>query len=72
MYADTKFKGWFDELADPNVVPMIMPMDLRAWALFASSVVPRSSQSVLLGQLTVPEMAQQWAQIMTKAKQSQK
>jgi multiple sugar transport system substrate-binding protein len=72
MYADTKFKGWFDELADPNVVPMVMPMDLRAWALFASSVVPRSSQSVLLGQLTVPEMAQQWAQIMTKAKQSQK
>lgn len=72
MYADTKFKGWFDELADPNVVPMVMPMDLRAWALFASSVVPRSSQSVLLGQLTVPQMAQQWAQIMTKAKQSQK
>jgi multiple sugar transport system substrate-binding protein len=72
FYADPRFKGWFDELADPDVVPMMMPMDLRAWALFGNSIVPRTSQSVLLGQLTVPEMAQQWAQILTKAKQSQK
>jgi len=71
LYADIKFKGWFDELNDPDVVPMVMPADLRAWALFVSSIVPRTSQSVLLGQLTVPEMAQQWAQIMTKAKLSQ-
>jgi multiple sugar transport system substrate-binding protein len=71
MYADPRFKGWFDELADPDFDPMIMPMDLRAWALFASSVVPRTSQSVLLGKLSVQDMAQQWARIMTRAKQSQ-
>jgi hypothetical protein len=51
---------------------MVMPMDLRVWALFANSIVPRTSQSLLLGQLTAPDMAQQWAQVMTKAKQSQK
>ena len=72
LYADPKFKGWFDELSDPDVVPMLMPMDLRVWALFASSIVPRTTQSLLLGQLTAPEMAQQWALVMTKAKQSQK
>jgi multiple sugar transport system substrate-binding protein len=72
MYADARFKGWFEELADPDVEPMIMPMDLRAWALFVSSVVPRTSQSVLLGKLSAQDMAQQWARILTKAKQSQK
>jgi multiple sugar transport system substrate-binding protein len=51
---------------------MMMPTDLRAWALFSSSIVPRTSQSLLLGQLSAQDMAQQWAQVMTKAKQSQK
>jgi hypothetical protein len=54
------------------VVPMLMPTDLRAWALFGGSIVPRTSQSLLLGQTTALEMAQQWALVMTKAKQSQK
>ena len=72
MYSDARYKGWFEELADPDVEPMIMPMDLRAWALFVSAVVPRTSQSVLLGKLSAQDMAQQWARIMTKAKQSQK
>ena len=72
LYTDVRFKAWFDELNDPNVVPMVMPVDLRAWALFASSIVPRTSQSLLLGRITATEMAQQWAQAMTKAKQSQK
>jgi len=60
MYADPRYKGWFEELADPNYSPMIMPMDLRAWALFASSIVPRTTQNLLLGKLTAPDMAQQW------------
>jgi multiple sugar transport system substrate-binding protein len=72
LYADARFKAWFDELNDPDVVPMVMPVELRAWALFASSIVPRTSQSLLLGQITAAEMAQQWAQVMTKAKQAQK
>jgi multiple sugar transport system substrate-binding protein len=72
MYADPRFKGWFDELADPNVEPMIMPMDLRVWALFANSIVPRTSQKLLLGQMSAAEMAQKWAQVLTKAKQSQR
>src|ERR1700723_1972942 len=68
LYADPRFKGWFDELNDPDVVPMVMPTDLRAWAFFASAIVPRTSQSLLLGRITATEMAQQWAQAMTKAK----
>jgi multiple sugar transport system substrate-binding protein len=72
LYTDPRFKGWFDELSDPDVVPMLMPTDLRAWALFGGSIVPRTSQSLLLGQITAQEMAQQWALVMTKAKQSQK
>jgi multiple sugar transport system substrate-binding protein len=72
LYADARFKGWFEELSDPDVVPMLMPTELRAWALFGGSIVPRTSQSLLLGQITALEMAQQWASVMTKAKQSQK
>ena len=29
FYADPKFKGWFQELADQNVVPTVMPTYLR-------------------------------------------
>lgn len=72
VYADPRYRGWFEELADPDTVPMVMPMDLRSWALFANSIVPRTTQKALLGRLDVQEMAQQWARIMTRAKQSQK
>ena len=72
IYADARYRGWFDELADPDTVPMIMPMDLRTWALFANSVVPRTTQKVLLGRESVADMAQQWSQIMTRARQNQR
>ena len=34
FYADPKFKGWFEELADPNVVPTVMPTYLEEFAFF--------------------------------------
>ena len=35
FYADPKFKGWFEELADKNVVPTVMPTYLEEFAFFA-------------------------------------
>ena len=35
FYADPKFKGWFEELADPNVIPTVMPTYLEEFAFFA-------------------------------------
>lgn len=70
VYADARYRGWFAELADPDTEPMVMPMDLRSWALFANSVVPRTTQKVLLGREGVPEMAQQWARIINRAHQA--
>jgi multiple sugar transport system substrate-binding protein len=46
-------KGWFEELADPNVEPMIMPMDLPAWALFVEiPVVPGPARGCCSGKLS--------------------
>jgi multiple sugar transport system substrate-binding protein len=69
FYADPKFKGWFEELSDPDVVPTVMPTYLEEFAFFADSLAVKSTQQVLLGQLTPDEMAKQWADYMTKAQQ---
>jgi multiple sugar transport system substrate-binding protein len=69
FYADPKFKGWFAELADPNVTPTVMPTYLEEFAFFADSIVVKTSQQALLGQLSPDEMARQWAEYLTKAQQ---
>jgi multiple sugar transport system substrate-binding protein len=71
FYAQAKFKGWFDELSDPNVVPTVMPTDLEEFAFFKDSLVIKSSQEALLGQTTPEELAKGWADYMTAAKQKQ-
>ena len=35
----TQFKGWFEELADPDVVPTVMPTYLEEFAFFKDSLV---------------------------------
>jgi multiple sugar transport system substrate-binding protein len=71
FYAQAKFKGWFDELSDPNVVPTVMPTDLEEFAFFKDSLVIKSSQEALLGQTTPEDLAKTWADYMTAAKQKQ-
>jgi len=67
FYADPKFKGWFAELGDKDVTPMIMPTYLQEFAFFADSIAVKTSQQTLLGQLTPEAMANQWADYLTKA-----
>jgi multiple sugar transport system substrate-binding protein len=67
FYSGPQFKGWFEELADKNVVPTIMPTYLQEFAFFADSLAVKTSQQALLGQLAPKDMAAQWADYMTKA-----
>ena len=68
FYASEQFKGWFAELADKDVVPLVMPTYLPGFAYFADSVAVKTSQQALLGQITPEAMNQQWADVLTKAK----
>jgi multiple sugar transport system substrate-binding protein len=67
FYADPKFKGWFEELADKDVVPTVMPTYLPEFAFFADSIAVKTTQQALLGQLTPEAMAGQWSDYLTKA-----
>jgi multiple sugar transport system substrate-binding protein len=67
FYSGPQFKGWFEELADKDVVPTIMPTYLQEFAFFADSLAVKTSQQALLGQLAPKDMAAQWADYMTKA-----
>ena len=69
FYSGPQFKGWFDELADPNVQPTVMPTNLEEFAFFKDSLVPRTSQEALLGQRTPEDLAKEWGDVMTKAQQ---
>ena len=67
FYGQEKFKGWFDSLADPNVIPLAMPSNLEEFAFFADSIVPRTSQELLLGQREAADVAGEWAAYLTEA-----
>jgi len=69
FYAKDAFKGWFQELGDKNVVPTVMPTYLQEFAFFKDSLVIKTSQEALLGDLTPEDLAKQWADYMTKAQQ---
>jgi multiple sugar transport system substrate-binding protein len=71
FYSDPVYQGWFAELADPDVVPTVMPTDLPGFAYFADSLVVRSSQQALLGQISPATMNKQWAAYLNKAKRKQ-
>lgn len=69
FYASEQFKGWFNELADKDAVPTTMPTYLEEFAFFKDSLVIKTSQEALLGDITPEELAKQWADYMTKAQQ---
>jgi multiple sugar transport system substrate-binding protein len=70
-YATEAQKGWFAELSDPDEVPTIMPTNLPGFAYFADSLVVKTSQQALLGQISAQEMNRQWAAYLTKAKRKE-
>jgi multiple sugar transport system substrate-binding protein len=69
IYASPQMQGWFAELADKDEVPQPMPTYLPGFAFFADSLVVRTGQQALLGQISPAEMARQWANYLTKANQ---
>jgi multiple sugar transport system substrate-binding protein len=69
FYATDQFKGWFAELEDKNAVPTVMPTHLEEFAFFKDSLVIKTSQQALLGDITPEELANQWADYLTKAQQ---
>jgi multiple sugar transport system substrate-binding protein len=71
FYSSDQLKGWFQELSDPDEVPTIMPTALPGFAYFADSLVVKTSQQALLGQISPQDMNKQWAAYLTKAKQKQ-
>lgn len=68
FYAGEQFKGWFGELSDKDVTPLVMPTYLSGFAYFADSIAVKTSQQALLGQITPEAMNMQWADALTKAK----
>jgi multiple sugar transport system substrate-binding protein len=71
FYSSDQLKGWFQELSDPDEVPTLMPTNLPGFAYFADSLVVRTGQQALLGQISPEDMNKQWAAYLTKAKQKQ-
>lgn len=69
FYADPKFRGWFAELKDPDVHPLVMPTYLQEFAYFADSVAVKSTQQALLGKISPQDLATMWADYLTKAQQ---
>ena len=69
FYKTDQFKGWFAELSDKDVVPLVMPTYVPGFAYFADSIAVKTSQQALLGQLTPEDMNRQWAAVLTKDKQ---
>ncbi|MDI7861996.1 sugar ABC transporter substrate-binding protein [Rhizobiaceae bacterium n13] len=69
FYASEQFKGWFDELADKDVVLTVMPTYLEEFAYFKDSLAIKTTQEALLGDITPEELANQWAGYLTAAQQ---
>ena len=69
FYASEQFKGWFAELEDKDAVPTVMPTHLEEFAFFKDSLVIKTSQEALLGDISPEDLANQWADYLTKAQQ---
>jgi multiple sugar transport system substrate-binding protein len=61
-----QFKGWFTELNSAEYVPTIMPTYLEKFGFFADSIALDSSQQALLGERSAQDMADEWADFLTK------
>ncbi|WP_180902642.1 ABC transporter substrate-binding protein [Martelella soudanensis] len=67
FYDSPQFAGWFEELNDPDAVPTVMPTYLEEFGFFKDSLSISTSQQALLGEITAQEMADEWADYLTKA-----
>ena len=56
-------------MADKDTVPTVMPTYLEEFAFFKDSLAIKTSQQALLGDISAEELANQWADYMTKAQQ---
>ncbi len=66
-FATEQFRGWFTELNDDRYEPTIMPTHLEEWGSFTSVTAIPSAQEALLGKKTAQELADQWADELTRA-----
>jgi len=66
FFKTEQFKGWFDTLNGAQYVPTVMPTYLEQFGYFADSIVLESSQEALLGQRSAQDIADQWAEFLTK------
>jgi len=71
MYSAEPLKGWLAELADKDEIPTLMPTYLPGFAYFADSLVVRTGQQALLGEISPADVNRQWAAYLTKARQKQ-
>ncbi len=69
FYSSPQFAGWFEELEDPDAVPTVMPTHLEEFAFFKDSLAIRTGQEALLGDISPEDLAEQWAEYLTKAQQ---
>ncbi len=69
FYAGEQFKGWFEELADKDAIPTVMPTYLEEFAYFKDSLAIKTTQEAMLGDITPEELAKQWADYLTAAQQ---
>ncbi|WP_163264223.1 ABC transporter substrate-binding protein [Chelativorans alearense] len=69
FYSSPQFAGWFEELEDADAVPTVMPTYLEEFAFFKDSLAIKTGQEALLGDITPEELANQWAEYLTKAQQ---
>ncbi|WP_159585313.1 ABC transporter substrate-binding protein [Chelativorans xinjiangense] len=69
FYSSPQFAGWFAELEDADAVPTVMPTYLEEFAFFKDSLAIKTGQEALLGDISPEELANQWAEYLTKAQQ---
>lgn len=65
-----QFKGWFDELNNPEKYVMVTPpTHLENLGVFYDSMVPTAFQELLLGKKSAKEVADGWAAFLTAEQQ---
>lgn len=69
FFATEQHKGWFTELNDPRWTPTPVPAHLEEYGYWADSIAIQTGQEALLGQRTAQDVADEWADYMTKAQQ---
>ncbi len=65
-----QFKGWFDELSNPDKFVFVTPpVHLENLGNFYDQVSVKNFQEVLLGQRTAKDIADEWSAFLTKEQQ---